>query len=376
MTDWRNRIIRYGTQAADQFAANPRNPRKHPQKQRDAVHGSLNTLGWIAPVVVNVRTGYVIDGHERIWQALANDNADVPLVEVDLSEDEEALALATFDFITYMAEYDRDNLDALLREVNTDDAALQATIAELGESVGLYTAPVDAPEPQIDRADELQDKWQVQTGDTWQVGRHTVICGDAHDYAHEVADLYFCDPPFDMDYSEQANILSAIRARQIVWMSATPAAYEIWQYITRNDYRFTIFWDGVLAMSVPNKRRPIISVDLLLCFGSDGLFNNEAAISHFGCSEAQVPHYLRIVRPVPNVRQTKWEKPIALVRGFVELLSNPGDRVVDLFLSSGTTLVAAEQTGRVCSAVEIEPKFVAVTLERATQMGLDVQKKP
>lgn len=136
MTDWRNRITRYGTQPADQFVANPRNPRKHPQKQRDAVAGSLNTLGWIAPVVVNARTGYVIDGHERIFQALV-DNADVPFVEVDLSEDEEALALASFDWITYLAEYDRDILDDLLHEVNTDDAALQAVIAELAESVAI-----------------------------------------------------------------------------------------------------------------------------------------------------------------------------------------------------------------------------------------------
>lgn len=140
MTDWRNRIVRYGTQPADQFTANPRNPRKHPQKQRDAVAGSLDTLGWIAPVIVNVRTGYMIDGHERVWQALSN-GGDVPFVEVDLSEDEEALALASFDWITYLAEYDRDILDDLLREVNTDDAALQAVIAELAESVNLYAQP-------------------------------------------------------------------------------------------------------------------------------------------------------------------------------------------------------------------------------------------
>lgn len=145
MTDWRNRIVGHGEQPADQFTANPRNPRRHPQKQRDAVAGSLATLGWIAPVIVNKRTGYVIDGHERIFQALV-DNADVPYVEVDLSEDEEALALATFDWITYLAEYDRDILDDLLREVNTDDASLQAVIAELADSVGLYSDEKELPD--------------------------------------------------------------------------------------------------------------------------------------------------------------------------------------------------------------------------------------
>lgn len=143
MTDWRNRIIGHGEQPADQFTANPRNPRRHPQKQRDAVAGSLATLGWIAPVIVNKRTGYVIDGHERIWQAMAQDNADVPYVEVDLSEDEEALALATFDWITYLAEYDRDILDDLLREVNTDNVALQEVITQLATLQGVI--PPDDP---------------------------------------------------------------------------------------------------------------------------------------------------------------------------------------------------------------------------------------
>ncbi len=62
--------MEYGVRAADQFLANPSNPRIHPQKQRDAVAASIDTLGMISPVVVNRRTGYLIDGHERVMQAL------------------------------------------------------------------------------------------------------------------------------------------------------------------------------------------------------------------------------------------------------------------------------------------------------------------
>jgi hypothetical protein len=132
-----NRIIGYDTKPADQFQANPANWRKHPQRQRDAVNGSLRELGWIAAVVENVRTGHLVDGHERVWQALAN-NEDVPYLQVDLSEDEERLALAIFDPITYMAETDAAQLDALLKEVNTTDAALQALLEETARKAGLY----------------------------------------------------------------------------------------------------------------------------------------------------------------------------------------------------------------------------------------------
>lgn len=149
-----NRIIGYGTKPADQFQANALNYRKHPQRQRDAVQASLRELGWIGVVVENRTTGNLIDGHERVWQALAN-NEDVPYIEVELSEAQEKLALVVFDPITYMAETDAEVLDALLREVNSDEAALQELLAELAEDAGIVPPdfePVDASEqPRLDQ---------------------------------------------------------------------------------------------------------------------------------------------------------------------------------------------------------------------------------
>lgn len=149
-----NRITGYGTKPAKQFAANPLNYRKHPQKQRDAVQASLRELGWIGVVVENKTTGNLIDGHERVWQALAN-NEDVPYIEVELSEQEEKLALAVFDPLGAMAKTDSEILDALLREVNTGEAALQGLIAEMATQAGITPPdfmPVDASEqPRLDQ---------------------------------------------------------------------------------------------------------------------------------------------------------------------------------------------------------------------------------
>lgn len=150
-----NRIIAYGTKPADQFQANPHNYRTHPQKQRDAVQASLRELGWIGVVVENRRTGQLIDGHERVWQALAN-NEDVPYIEVDLSPDEEKLALAIFDPITYMAETDTAILDALLRDVNTGEAALQELLAGLAEDAGIDYTAVGAPEDFNEYDEEIE----------------------------------------------------------------------------------------------------------------------------------------------------------------------------------------------------------------------------
>ena len=161
MTDWQNRIIGLEQMPAHQLLANPLNARRHPGKQRDALRGSLDTLGWYDAVILNQRTGYLIDGHARVEEQLTRDeNAMVPVLIVDMSESEEAQALASHDWITQLAEYDKQTLDDLLRATNSDDEHVQALLSDLAqeqgvtppdfEPVGLDTLPrLDQLEPKI-----------------------------------------------------------------------------------------------------------------------------------------------------------------------------------------------------------------------------------
>ncbi len=130
--DWKNRIVEYGEMPANQYLAHELNARRHPGKQREALIGSLNEVGWVAPVIVSARTGKLLDGHARIEETLTKDEeAMVPFVKVDVSENEERTILASFDPITGLATYDREALDALLREVSTGEAALQEMLSDL-----------------------------------------------------------------------------------------------------------------------------------------------------------------------------------------------------------------------------------------------------
>jgi hypothetical protein len=177
---WRNRITGSGEEAPEQLLANPRNWRTHPTGQRNALRGSLDTVGWVQMVMVNRVTGHVVDGHARIEEAISRGEPTVPVLYVDLSPEEEALVLATLDPIGAMAERDHGKLEELLAEVSVDDAGLRRLLADLaGPKTGL-TDPNDMPETPVEPS--------VKSGELWLLGDHRLLCGDATS-AEDVARL-------------------------------------------------------------------------------------------------------------------------------------------------------------------------------------------
>lgn len=410
MTDWKNRIVRYGVQPADQFTPNPKNPRKHPDKQRQAVTGSLDSVGILAPVVINIRTGKMIDGHLRVDLARANGNAELPFVEVDLSEEEEALALATFDFTTALAEYDPAMLDSLLEGVHTDNAALQSMIAELADSVGLYTdeaAPVEDGGAQLDKADELRQKWQTERGQLWvipspQGGEHRLLCGDstsAEDVARlmagEKAQLVHADPPYGVDYERgkfdgtdrKSNMPTTIanddrkgddqRAfmRDIFALAREHAADNACVYMwsaSLAEGSHSMF--GLVDTGLHVQSQLIWNKSSLVLGRSDyhwkhevcwyGYWNGKGRVWNGERDQTTVIDASKVAASLhPN------EKPVTLIAYLIGNSSNPGQAVYEP-CGSGTTMVACEQLGRQCRMIEIEPKYVAVILERMAALGL------
>lgn len=92
-TPFRSRIVGEGSEAPDQLLANPLNWRVHPKEQVDALEGLLSQVGWVQRVIVNKRTGHVVDGHARVALALRRNEPALPVLYVDLAEDEERRAL-------------------------------------------------------------------------------------------------------------------------------------------------------------------------------------------------------------------------------------------------------------------------------------------
>lgn len=107
---WKSRIVGTGWEDPKQLLANPLNWRTHPREQQQAIEGSLSSVGWVQFAMVNSRTGYLVDGHARVKQAL-DQGQRVPVVYVDLSPSEERLVLATLDPIGAMAGKDQEILN-------------------------------------------------------------------------------------------------------------------------------------------------------------------------------------------------------------------------------------------------------------------------
>ena len=128
---WRSRIVGSGEEAPDQLLANPSNWRIHGKAQREALREVLDTVGYVAQVIINQRTGHLVDGHLRVEEALSHGQPTIPVVYVDLSPDEERLVLASLDPLAAMATTDEVKLGELLAEVSVDSDALAAMLAAL-----------------------------------------------------------------------------------------------------------------------------------------------------------------------------------------------------------------------------------------------------
>lgn len=377
------RVVGLEWEPVNQLLANPMNFRRHPGAQRDALRAAFRELGFAGALLKNRTTGHLIDGHARAEELLTMDEQqEVPVVVVEMSEAEELLLLSTYDPIGAMAVADKDALDAILREVDTGEAALQKMLADLAKENGLYldTPTIGAGGDEFDAA-PIEGPTRSKPGDLWLVdgGRHRVLCGDATKredvervMGGERAALCLTDPPYGVGFTyestddTQANLARLIDGFLPIarshseYVLLTPGNSNQWMYprpdwcmawvvpagAGRGPHGFTC-WQPVLAYG----KDPWLARGL----GSrpDVLVKTESAPD--------------LAHPCP--------KPLEVWEWWLKRGSTAeGDVVYDPFLGSGTTLIAAHRERRRCFGIEIEPRYVDVILRRAEAEGLSVEK--
>ena len=162
---WKNRIVGGGLIDPKKLTPNEMNWRQHSGIQQEVLEGALDTVGWVQDVIVNKRTGHIVDGHLRVAIALQRGELQVPYKLVDLSEKEEKLVLATFDPIGAMASADAEKLHELLEGVDVQNRSIQQMLTDM-------QAEITAASRNIPSLDDLEEKYgQTEDSAFWPVIR-------------------------------------------------------------------------------------------------------------------------------------------------------------------------------------------------------------
>ena len=409
----RDRIRELRRVRARDLVANPKNWRVHPKAQTAALRGLLAEVGYADALLARELPDgrlQLIDGHLR---AETTPSAIVPVLILDVSEEEADKILLTLDPLAGMAESDSQRLQELLNSVRTDSTAVEHLFARIAEQDALQVVrpPVEMvdPEPQIERAVELQKKWHTSRNQLWRIGPHRVVCGDSTNHK-DVARLWrdggglvrmtWTDPPYGIDYVRSKNdalqhlhkgtrvkkniandslapdethamfsrALSLARERSLRGAAcyATVAAGPL----------LTGFIQGFERAGFAFKHHLVWLKQQMVLGRCDYHYRHEPIL--YGWIE-NGPHYfsedrtLDTVFPVDRPATSGFHpttKPVELIARMVANSSRPGELVYDPFCGSGSTLLAAHQLDRICYALEIDPSYVAVTLERLTALGL------
>jgi DNA modification methylase len=381
---WRSRIVSSGEEDPTQLVANPRNWRIHPVGQQDALGSVLDDVGWVQQVLVNRITGNVVDGHLRVELALSRGESSVPVLYVDLTEEEEALVLASLDPLASMAVVDEDQLRELLAEVTIDQEDLAALLKSL------------APPPRSGLTDpdvvpDIPDEPYIKPGESWLLGEHRLLCGDATDpgavarlIGKAKVELMVTDPPYGVEYdpAERAGFAVGQRSGRVSnddradWSAAWALSPATVGYVWHGGLHAGTVADGLTAAGY-GLRAQIIWVKPSLVMGR-GDYHWQHEPCWYVVREGQAGR-----RTGDRTQSTIWEidgvragtshdddeatdhgtqKPVEAMRRPME--NHEPMAVYDPFVGSGTTIMAAETLGRRCYAMDIDPRYVQMAIER------------
>lgn len=400
---WRNRIVGHADEPPETLLPNPLNWRTHPRAQLQALDGVLGEVGWVNEILVNKQTGHVVNGHARIALAIERHEAAVPVTYVDLSDDEERTVLATLDPLGAMATTDLAKLEELLAAATPSDERIASMLGDLAARHGLAGAGLGDPDAAVEPP-EPADVY-VHRDDRWRLGDHVLLVGDATnptDVARLLGSaeprLLVTDPPYGVDLDLGWRDTAAGRDRgasrgrtpdhltsslagddrvdwsaafelvpslqvAYVWHAAIHAA-EVATGLTRIGFDIVgqVIWDkGLFVLS-----RGWYSWVHEPCWvgrkaGQAVPFlgpRNQATIW-------RAPSPKRVLGPDDDGRfDHPTQKPVMLAEAPIRNHLQLGESAYDPFVGSGTSLVAAERVGRTCFAMEIDPTFAQMAIER------------
>ena len=374
----------------DSLQSDGKNPNKMNKKQHDALQKSIEKYGFIIPIITNSDL-VIADGEQRWTVAKKMGLKEVPVISLPLKEvdrriirqvlnklrgeHDQSLDLEEYKLI--FAEGGQDDLKFLLAMQDKEFQFVTDYIRGLGTPAEADSVPESAPQ-------------RAKRGDLWALGRHRLYCGDSTDKSsveavmgQDLARMVFTDPPYNVDYGASKNPRHKIRSIEndsmdrshwiefctafinnlqlacpegdlYVWGASGPEGMKQRLLLTElgAHWSATIIWNkDQLVLSPANYQR--IYEPCFYGWFKKSSFNGVR-------TETEV---WNMARPKDSKLHPTM-KPIELCERAIKNSSVENDIVLDLFLGSGSTLIAAERTNRRCYGLELTPEYCDVILKR------------
>ena len=374
-----------------------RNAKKHDAAQVSKLAGSIREFGFNNPVLIDKDNG-IIAGHGRVMAAQKLELKEVPCIRLGHLTDTQRRAYILAD--NRLAEigggWDQEILKLELADLGDLDFDLDSIGFGSEDLAGLdmedepEKSDADA-EPQIDKADELRAKWGVEPGQLWELGEHRLLCGDSTIPEHvaklmagEKAEMMFTDPPYGVSYEGghfHSGDVKIKRKREKLAYDDSTAIYPAFLPVALSVV------DGPCYMwFADSKARDVYNAvydagcelhALIIWHKTNATYaamNAQYKQRHEPCLYFK-PRGSTLRWCGASTEATVWnqdrdginefhptQKPIALA---AKAIGNHEAKIIfDAFNGSGSTLMACEQLGRKCRAIEISPAYVAVAIER------------
>ena len=378
---------------------NPRKDLKPGDAEYDKLKRSIEQFGYVEPVIWNKTTGRVVGGHQRLKVLMDMGMTEVDCVVVEMSEDKEKALNIALNKIS--GEWDKDKLALLIADLQGADFDVSLTGFDPSELDDLLGIGADAKDDDFDVGAELEKPTFSKVGDIWTLGRHRLICGDstkAETYdllmGGTKANLVITDPPYNVNYEGSAGKIKNDNMADDAFYNFLLAAYTQMHSAMADDASIYVFHADTEGL---NFRRAFADAGFYL--SGCCIWKKQSLV--LGRSPYQWQHEPCLYGWKKNGKHqwytgrketTIWEfdkpkkngdhptmKPIPLLAYPIKNSTMSNSVVLDPFGGSGSTLIACEQTDRICYTVELDEKFCDVIVKRYIEQvgssdGVTVQR--
>ena len=380
---------------------NPRKDLKPGDPEYDKLKRSLEQFGYVEPVIWNKTTGRVVGGHQRLKILLDMGLSEVDCVVVELdTENEKALNIALNKI---SGDWDKDKLSLLIADLQGSNFDVTLTGFDPAEIDDLFKDSVKdgVHDDDFDVDAELQKPVVTRRDDVWTLGRHRLVCGDSTKpetfallMCSKKVNLVVTDPPYNVNYEGSAGKIKNDNMENAAFYQFLLDAFSNMEGCMADDASIYVFHADTEGL---NFRRAFADAGFYLsgtCIWKKQslvlgrspyqwqhepiLFGWKKAGKHNWYTDRKQTTIWEFDKPKKNADHPTM-KPVSLVAYPIMNSSLTNCIVLDPFCGSGSTLIACEQTDRICCAVELDEKFCDVIVKRyieqaGTSSGVTVQR--